>query len=306
MKNGQLQHLNPWQKVSMFFLIMFLGLTIASLINHILGSFLLNSDEPFEIMNDLTRIDGIRMMKIGNLIVHLVAFIAPVIFLAKAFNFDPKEAIRFQRPEKNYWIWLPFAFIFLTLINDGLYAINHQIDFSVISGDLQKTFEYRQAIQEKTIYAYIGSTWKSYYSNLFLIALIPAISEELLFRGLIQNLFSKATQNIWTGILISAFLFALIHIQPFNFLPMFALAFCYGMITAFTGSIWITMALHFLNNALTISLEHFQRMFGWSEVIIPDLISISLILTSFVAIIIVIRSKKLPSKWNETKGIYLR
>lgn len=306
MKNGQLQHLNPWQKVAMFFLIMFLGLTVASLINHFLGSFLLNSDEPFEVMNDLTRIDGIRMMKIGNLIVHLIAFIAPVIFLAKAFNFDPKEAIRFQKPSNIFWICLPIAFILMTLLNDSLYVINHRLDFSFISSDLQETFEYRQAVQEKTIYAYIGSTWKSYFSNLFLIALIPAISEEILFRGLIQNLFAKATQQILTGIILSAFLFALIHIQPFNFLPMFALAVCYGIIVAYSGSIWITIVLHFLNNALTISLEHFQIMFGWKDIIISDIVSLSLIVSSLIAIIFLVKTNKLPSKWNETKGIYLR
>ena len=306
MKNGQLQHLNPWQKIAIFFLMMLIGIILASVVNQVLGAFLLESNSPFEIMNDLTRIDGIRMLKIGNFIVHLIAFILPTVALAKAFNFEWKSAILFQKPKNSVFLWIPILFVLLTLLNEGLYLINHQIDFSFISGSLQETFEYRQSIQEKTIYAYIGGTWKSYFVNLFLIALVPAISEELLFRGLIQNLFSKASQNVWIGITISAILFALIHLQPFNFLPMFALAFCYGMIAAFTGSIWITMILHFLNNALTLSFEHFQRMFGWNDFDIPISLSIGLILTSTVAIYLAIKTKKVSSKWFETKGVYLR
>lgn len=306
MKNGVLQHLNPWQKVAIFFVAMFLGIILSTSVNHVLGSFLLNSDQPFEIMNDLSRIDGIRMLKIGNLVVHLIAFIAPVVLLAKAFNHEPKEAVLFKEPGRNVWVWVPFVFIFLTLLNQGLYLINHQIDFSFISKSLQESFIYRQAIQEKTIYAYIGETWKSYFVNILFIALIPAISEELLFRGLLQNLFSKATKNVWIGITISAFLFALIHLQPFNFLPMFALAFCYGIIAAFTGSIWVTMLLHFLNNALTLSFEHFERMMGWGEFEISNLLSLVIIVICLIILTIGLKTNKIPSRWHETKGIYLR
>lgn len=306
MKNGQLQHLNPWQKVALFFLTLFLGITFSSVVNQLLGSFLLNSEQPFEVMNDLTRIDSIRMLKIGNLIVHLIAFIAPAVILAKLFNFEPREAVLFKRPVKRFWIWLPVLFILLTLVNEGLYVINHQIDFSFLSNSVQETFEYQQAVQEKTIFAYIGGTWKSYFVNLILICLVPAISEELLFRGVLQNLFSKVSQNIWVGISISAFLFALIHLQPFNFLPMFALAFCYGIIAAYTGSLWITMILHFLNNALTLSFAHFEIMFGWKDLEISPYMSFGLILTC-IGLLYVLNKKGLASsQWTTTKGVYYR
>lgn len=305
MKNGELQHLNPWQKVALFFLALFLGLTFSSIINQVLGAFLLNSNEPFDVMGDLTRIDGIRMLKIGNLIVHLVTFIAPVVVLAKAFNFDPKEATLLKAPNSTYWLTIPILFILLTILNRQFFLINHQLDISFISNSAQESLIYQQAVQDKTVYAYIGGTWKSYFTNLFLLALVPAISEELLFRGLIQNLFSKATKNVWAGVSISAFLFALIHWQPLNFLPLFALAFCYGIIAVYTGSLWITMLLHFMNNLFTLSLEQFHKMYGW-DFTIPDYLTWLLFLGCFGIIFALVRTNKLQSKWFETKGIYLR
>jgi len=306
LKNGQLQHLNPWQKVGLFLIVFFFAIVFTSALSQFLGSVLLNSDEPFEIMNDLTRIDGIRMMKIGNLIAHIVAFIIPAVLLTKLYNFDPKEAILFNKPNSKFCLLIPLLFILLTLVNNGLHWVNHQVDFSFISKSTQESLEYQQAVQDKIIYAYIGETWRSYFVNLFLLAIVPAISEELLFRGLIQNIFSKATQNVWVGITFSALVFALIHAQPFNVLPLFALAVCYGIIVAFTGSLWIAIALHFMNNALMLSFEHLGRRYQLDELYIPSYLGVILLAGSIAIIFWLVKTKKLPNRWNKTTGIYLR
>lgn len=257
-------------------------------------------------MNNLARIDGIRMTKIQTFIFHVVAFILPTIALAKLFNYDPKEAIIFRKPKNSLWLWTPVLFILFFLTNQFLYIVNHQIDFSFVSQSLQESLVYQQALMEKGLNAYIGESWRSYFVNLFLIALIPAISEELLFRGLLQNLLSKATRNVWIGISLSAFLFAIIHFQPFNFLPIFVLGFCYGLVAAYTGSLWIPMVLHFLNNAITLTLAHFQKMFNWPEYEISEMVGIGIIVLFTGIIYWVIKTQKISSKWHETKGIYLR
>ena len=59
--------------------------------------------------------------------------------------------------------------------------------------------------------------------NLFLIAIIPAVGEELFFRGVLQKLFIKWTTKKHFSILITAFLFSAIHMQFFGFFPRFIL-----------------------------------------------------------------------------------
>lgn len=306
MKNGQLQHLNPWQKLAFFFAAMFFAFFLAQIITIAAAKFLLNTDDPAAIVQDLTRIDSIRMMKISNLTMHLFGFIIPAIVLTKLFNFEPKEAISFKPPRKPYWLAIPLLFLCITSLNEVLATINHSIDFSFISKSFQQSLEYKQAVQLKITYAYVGTTWKSYLFNLVLIALIPAISEELVFRGILQNLISKATQNIWIGIITSALLFALLHGRPFHFLPIFGLGIIYGAIVAYSGSLWITMILHFVNNALLISIHHFNRIYNIEEINFTLIVYIGTILISTIILVILAKKKVLASSWNETKGIYYR
>jgi uncharacterized protein len=88
--------------------------------------------------------------------------------------------------------------------------------------------------------------------NLFMIAIIPAISEELFFRGLLQRLLSEWSRNIHAGILITSILFAAIHMQFYGFIPRMLLGMIFGYLFVWTGSIWVPVFAHFLNNASAV------------------------------------------------------
>ena len=90
------------------------------------------------------------------------------------------------------------------------------------------------------------------FINLFLIALIPAIGEELLFRGVLQQLFAKWTGKIHLAIFISAFLFSAIHMQFFGFLPRLVLGLILGYMFYWSKNLWLPILAHFTNNALAI------------------------------------------------------
>jgi len=90
--------------------------------------------------------------------------------------------------------------------------------------------------------------------NLFMIAFLPAIGEELLFRGIIQKLFSQWTKNFHVGIWISAFLFSALHLQFYGFLPRFVLGLLFGYILVWTKNLWLPILAHFINNAAAVIL----------------------------------------------------
>ena len=95
--------------------------------------------------------------------------------------------------------------------------------------------------------------------NLLLIAIIPAIGEELLFRGVLQKFFFKWTGKIHWAIFVSAFLFSSIHLQFYGFLPRFILGLVLGYMFYWSGSLWIPILAHFTNNALAI-LFHYHLL----------------------------------------------
>ncbi|MBU1014755.1 MAG: CPBP family intramembrane metalloprotease [Bacteroidetes bacterium] len=88
--------------------------------------------------------------------------------------------------------------------------------------------------------------------NIFMIAIIPAVGEEFLFRGVILRLFKEWTKNVHIAVLISAFLFSALHMQFYGFIPRLLLGVILGYLFVWSGSLWIPMLIHFINNAFAI------------------------------------------------------
>jgi membrane protease YdiL (CAAX protease family) len=83
------------------------------------------------------------------------------------------------------------------------------------------------------------------------IAVIPAVAEELLFRGVVQPALIRRVGPT-LGILLTAFLFAIYHLNPWIFLPLFIVGTFFGFLAYKTGTFWAGALAHFGNNFLAI------------------------------------------------------
>lgn len=88
--------------------------------------------------------------------------------------------------------------------------------------------------------------------NVFIIALLPAIGEELCFRGALQRILINITRNPWVGIVLTGVLFSALHLQFMGFLPRMFLGIILGALYWFSGSIWTSVLAHFVNNAVQV------------------------------------------------------
>lgn len=84
------------------------------------------------------------------------------------------------------------------------------------------------------------------------IAVLPAIGEELVFRGIIQREFYKGTQNIHVAIWVSAFIFSAIHMQFYGLVPRMFLGALFGYLFYWSGNLWMPILAHFVNNGFTV------------------------------------------------------
>jgi uncharacterized protein len=86
------------------------------------------------------------------------------------------------------------------------------------------------------------------------IAVIPAIGEEILFRGLVQRKIFNKTANMHAAIWIAAALFSAIHLQFYGFVPRLLLGAMFGYLYAWSANLWVPIFAHFVNNAFTVVL----------------------------------------------------
>lgn len=95
--------------------------------------------------------------------------------------------------------------------------------------------------------------------NLLMIALIPALGEELLFRGVFQQYFAKWFKNQHVAVFVTAFFFSALHMQFFGFLPRFLLGIYLGYIFLWSGNLWYPILGHFVNNASAVVFYYFYQ-----------------------------------------------
>lgn len=121
--------------------------------------------------------------------------------------------------------------------------------------------------------------------NLLVIAAIPAVGEELFFRGIVQtkliNYFRSPHLAIWLG----AFFFSAFHFQFEGLFPRIVLGAVLGYLYYWSNNLWIPVILHFFNNAILVSAPYFAFSDQIPDATTDITLSYSLILTALGAMI---------------------
>jgi membrane protease YdiL (CAAX protease family) len=102
-----------------------------------------------------------------------------------------------------------------------------------------------------------SSGFTSLAFNLIILAVVPAFSEELLFRGILQQLFSRLLKSGHIGVWVTSIIFSTMHFQFFGFLPRLLLGLSFGYLFFWSRNLWIPVIAHFVNNAIPVMLSYF-------------------------------------------------
>ena len=222
----------------------FIGIKLANILFNVS---LAELSEPNLFLNE-----HVRSLKVITLFSHLGTFILPSIFLLYVVKDSFNNFFTVKGLSKRLILALPVLLIGVSLLSQWSSFLNQQIDFELISSSMAHNIQVSQIERDLTIKAFIGGTWSSLFVNVFLIALIPAIGEELAFRGVLQPLLINLSTKKHVSILFVAFVFAFIHFQFLDFLPRFILGVIYGYIYFYSKNIYTTIILHFSNNLLAL------------------------------------------------------
>ena len=114
-----------------------------------------------------------------------------------------------------------------------------------------------------------ATTFGGLIINLLLMAVLPALGEELTFRGVLQRLFQGSKVSEFQGsrvphlaIWCSAILFSAIHLQFYGFVPRMLMGALFGYALVWTGTIWVPILMHFTNNAAAVILYFISLRMG--------------------------------------------
>ena len=212
-----------------------------------------------EIMNSLFVPENASALRWVQFLTTLFLFFLPPIFYAwichkKAFThlgFKNKVTI------SQFFIVIIIMVAALPLVG-ALAELTKMLPFSKI------TFQKWQAIEDAynkqvTIIGRMNN-FSDYILSLFMLALLPAMFEETIFRGGMQNLLSRWWKMPILSIVVTAIIFSIVHGSYFGFLSRAVLGFLLGWMYYRTGNIWLNIIAHAANNAVAVTAIYVMRL----------------------------------------------
>lgn len=222
-------------------------------------------------LKDPANANMLRKIQLLNVILSMIL---PTLLIGWMIARRPLHEIGFRTPTQAKQLVIVLGIVIVSVMIAGaLGALNKNLN---LFPDWKAEFERLEKAYAEQVAVMINlKTVGGYLFSLFLMAVLPAVGEEMLFRGGLQNFLSKATNNPWLAILIVSVLFSLIHFSFFGFLPRLFLGIVLGAIFYLTNNLWLSVFAHFLNNAFAVTAMYVyvQRGKGVQEAMSEEIVS---------------------------------
>ena len=259
----QINRTNPLFQLIWLVLLMVAGAIVGSIISYLIGISVWGQDSmtnPDLLMNN---IGFLRLLQIMN--VFFMMFAPSLIFLYHFGN--ERDYAQFKTPD-NLLLFLISGLIIIVsqpfvewtaLINQKLELPNalHFIENWIVSNE--------QELNQVTLEFLDTKHWPVILINIAMMVFLPAICEEILFRGILQSKLTQWMGNGHLAVITTAIIFSAFHIQFLTFLPRFILGIALGYMLFWGKSILLPITGHLINNGIALTTFYYYR-FNYPEI----------------------------------------
>lgn len=237
---------------------------------------------------DLINRDTLNVFRIFQMSIHIGLFLlGPLLYLFLVEEKPIQKLGLDKRQIIDYLLIVVLMLVALPGIN-FTHTLNEALHLPDWLGGAEKWMQQKEDSAKVLSDAFLQMRSPSdLMINLIMFGLLPAVGEELFFRGALFTIIKEWTQRKHLTIFITAFLFSAIHLQFYGFLPRFLLGVGFGYLFIFTGSLWAPMLAHFLNNSLAVVVAYFFYQ-GKSSISQDDFGSVDNLAVNLMSIVITI------------------
>lgn len=304
-----LRHYTPFLKILFLVLIILLTLLFTLLIGIVLSLVFFGPG----IMDDLLQLSGetllsnIPLQKYLQIISQFGTFILPALLFSWLVNRNVPAYLKLDRSPRLSVLFLSFAAILVILpCVNWLMEINEQLHLPGFLSGVEQWMRSSEDQAQQLMEAFMSDTSiRGLLVNLFMVGILAALGEELIFRGIAIRLLDEWFNNKHLAVWIAAVVFSAFHLQFYGFLPRTVLGVLLGYLFVYSGSLWIPIIVHLLNNSLGVVIMYLHNRgiiatdleeFGSTSN--PFLIIISLLLSALLVFEVYRRQKKTPREMD--------
>ncbi|GAB2852766.1 CPBP family intramembrane glutamic endopeptidase [Hymenobacter ruber] len=218
------------------------------------------------VLNPTTYPQGWSLLMMMQGVLLFCALAGGAVALASALGYGWAEYFSPRRLGAWWWLLVVAVLIIVTLpFMSTIIAWNAGAHFPAQLHDFEvwaRASEDKAAVLTKFLTKFNSPA--RFWVGVLVIGLVPAVAEELVFRGVIQkNLVRWFSPHV--GVWLGAAIFSAIHFQFFGFVPRFVLGLVLGYLYLWSGNILVSMAAHFTQNAFQLFILYLAQrgQFGW-------------------------------------------
>ncbi len=214
---------------------------------------------------------------LGILLGELLAILIPTALAVLVLKADARTTLRLRLPSTtDFLLALPLA-ASLVVINDQLSNLTSQV------------FPISEEFRESIISLLRAETVYEWIVRILGLAVGAAVAEEVLFRGFIQKSLERSSLGRAGAILLTSFLFAVMHVMPQGLASYMLAGVVLGITAIATDSILIPILIHAVNNASAIMLLNMSELESLGQpvwippgILIPAVLIFTLTLTHYL------------------------
>lgn len=241
---------NPWLKLLSLVGIIFIGAFIGQLLVGLWLGFPTNPiyQLPIDTQAYKNFVLGMQVLLTSS------AFVGAPLLYWTLIEKKPIKAFFQWSQAYGYALFLTIGLVSaFMVVNTAFIHWNMQLQLPACLAGFEKWAQAKEAaLKDLTELLTTFHSLRELFVGIFVLGMLPAIGEELLFRGILQPLLQAITKNIHVAVWISAFIFSAIHLQFYGLIPRFLLGILFGYIYCWTKDLSLAMVAHFYNNFFTL------------------------------------------------------
>lgn len=237
-----------------------------------------------------------NVSRLLNTLGAFLIFFVPSLVLAKVMSPKPFTRLGFRRSASIQQVMLVLIITFVSIIFGG--ALGQLNEWIPLPASLHtKAKELEETYKASMMSMANMKNGTDYALTVLVLALAPALFEEVLFRGGFQQVFVGMTGSKWSGIIITSIIFSMVHFSYFGFLPRFALGLVLGLVFYHSRNLWLSVLMHFCNNALVVTQLFITVRQGKSiEKAMDETMPVSWGIGALILLVVLIRSFRKESE----------
>ena len=299
---------HPFISLLLLLLIILISAIVFTLLGALTGGLIYGWPEIMLFLRgDLSNLPLARLILIFSSVGN---FIIPALIFSRLESRNWKDYLKFNSAFLILFVLTVIIMLFSAPLLELSMEINQRMKLPTFLSNLEDWMRMQEdQMAELTRQLLTMPTVSSLLVNLLMIAVIPAIGEELIFRGCFQRLFSQVFSNDHIAIWVTAIIFSAIHMQFYGFIPRMLLGAMFGYLLIWSNTIWIPILAHFVNNATAVVTAYVFQQQGKSleQLGQPDKIHTIVYLISLIgtAVLLLIFYRKNQMINNNNNGARL-